>query len=539
MAEPQSVTARRKQLYIPEENSAFIEAQNAPPSAYERMKQDAVRRSYDEALRLTGSEERARSASRMVANRLGIGEAIWTGIIAPEAALAGAGRLVGAATQAFGRGAPASGPVLRNALTAEERLALPAPRSGPAIEMPPPRQAPPPARDVRSAPDELARFEGEGGLTADEIAAHRQAVLDRISAEQAFRQRQLQTMEGEGGAAPGRAINQRRIKGTEDAAFRDRQMSALEGEGGITSDAIERARQIAIARLEGEAARREMEIARFIDEGGGMAMNRPMEQGVRQPGTGFTLGEGGETVIPPRPTFTRLGEPSFGLPAIRPGSEMSKTGPLIEGNAASNRYLSNLLSPAVFGALGLSAGDTAIQNARDILGRPSRQPEAIGRQPGSSDRQPIPVREMDSTLFGEDSGPRPAPMRAVDSTLAGYDLPRDIPMPPRRPTNIMPSEGPMPPPRPREVEAAKSILSSIFGGQNYQSNNRPVVEDRKVNWGDSDRASDFFRAERAARELGILPPVERASGGQVDGGKPPKDAALTKALEIIHDLLRR
>jgi len=80
-------------------------------------------------------------------------------------------------------------------------------------------------------------------------------------------------------------------------------------------------------------------------------------------------------------------------------------------------------------------------------------------------------------------------------------------------------------------------LSRIFSGQDYQSNSRPVVEGRKVNWGDPDRPEDFFRADKAARELGILPPIERASGGEVRREKPPKDAALVKALDIIDRLM--
>jgi hypothetical protein len=106
-------------------------------------------------------------------------------------------------------------------------------------------------------------------------------------------------------------------------------------------------------------------------------------------------------------------------------------------------------------------------------------------------------------------------------------------MPPRRPESLSRSETP----------AADSILRRIFSGQDYQSNSRPVVENKRVNWGDSENAADFFRADRAARELGTLPPVERASGGQVGQagqggqGKPHKDAALVKALEIIERLM--
>jgi hypothetical protein len=97
----------------------------------------------------------------------------------------------------------------------------------------------------------------------------------------------------------------------------------------------------------------------------------------------------------------------------------------------------------------------------------------------------------------------------------------------------------MPPRRP-ETPAADSILRRIFSGQDYQSNSRPVVENKRVNWADPENAADFFRADRAARELGTLPPVERASGGQVGQagqGKMHKDAALVKALEIIERLM--
>ena len=57
-----------------------------------------------------------------------------------------------------------------------------------------------------------------------------------------------------------------------------------------------------------------------------------------------------------------------------------------------------------------------------------------------------------------------------------------------------------------------------------------------VNWGSPESAADFFRADKALmakrkEEEG------RAAGGGV-GGKPDKDAALHKALEIIHHMIR-
>ena len=116
---------------------------------------------------------------------------------------------------------------------------------------------------------------------------------------------------------------------------------------------------------------------------------------------------------------------------------------------------------------------------------------------------PMPVRQMDSTLFGEDVGARPAPMRAMDSTLAGYDMPPNVPLPPRRPADV---GAPM-----QLASAAPSVRESfmqrLLSGPNYQSNSMPVVPQggaqsvRDINFADPDNAADFFRAERALRAL--------------------------------------
>jgi len=80
--------------------------------------------------------------------------------------------------------------------------------------------------------------------------------------------------------------------------------------------------------------------------------------------------------------------------------------------------------------------------------------------------------------------------------------------------------------------SSPGILSRIFSGKDYQSNSRPVMEDETVNWGNPDSAADFFRADKARMAM-----EGRASGGSVNG-KPDKDAALHKALEIIHHMIR-
>ena len=109
---------------------------------------------------------------------------------------------------------------------------------------------------------------------------------------------------------------------------------------------------------------------------------------------------------------------------------------------------------------------------------------------------------------------------------------------------------PLPPSRELQAQAraeqpSDGILSRIFSGGNYQSNNELVdkpMNGAPVNWGNSDSASDFFRADKAlmaqrAAEKAASSDDNRARGGGV-GGKPDKDAALHKALEIIHHMIR-
>jgi hypothetical protein len=123
---------------------------------------------------------------------------------------------------------------------------------------------------------------------------------------------------------------------------------------------------------------------------------------------------------------------------------------------------------------------------------------------------PMPVRQMDSTLFGEDVGARPIPMRAMDSTLAGYDMPPNVPLPPRRPADV---GAPM-----QLASAAPSVRESfmqrLLSGPNYQSNSMPALMTpqgptpsgaampQQINWGDPDSAADFVRANQAY--MGLL-----------------------------------
>ena len=87
------------------------------------------------------------------------------------------------------------------------------------------------------------------------------------------------------------------------------------------------------------------------------------------------------------------------------------------------------------------------------------------------------------------------------------------------------------------------FLSRLFSGPSYQSTGDKVVgDDGKVNWGSSDSAADFVRADRASMAQQQAPSSGdnddgKKRGGAVDG-KKGKDEAIHKALEIIHHLLR-
>jgi hypothetical protein len=115
---------------------------------------------------------------------------------------------------------------------------------------------------------------------------------------------------------------------------------------------------------------------------------------------------------------------------------------------------------------------------------------------------------------------------AIRNTQAPMMMSAGMPMALQQPAP-MPAAPPMPPPRPAAAPmqiapapAAPSVregfMQRLLGGPNYQSNNMPVVMSpqgpmasggflpQSVNWGDPESAADFFRADQAARQLGLL-----------------------------------
>jgi hypothetical protein len=184
-----------------------------------------------------------------------------------------------------------------------------------------------------------------------------------------------------------------------------------------------------------------------------------------------------------------------------------------------------------------------------VAGIPAGAPAQIVPQPergyeGDSPRERIAVTAANDLIARQ--------REAADSGLldrANFNDENAIPNPQR---SAPAARMPLPVRRPESLNAAPSqgLLSRIFSGQDYQSSNAlasdprlagqsaKVVQDGKVNWGDRDNAADFFRAD-AARMAMEKKAAEEGEGKAKGGAVAGKDAALHKALEIIHHLLTR
>lgn len=87
-----------------------------------------------------------------------------------------------------------------------------------------------------------------------------------------------------------------------------------------------------------------------------------------------------------------------------------------------------------------------------------------------------------------------------------------------------------------EVQSTGQQVVQRMQGPMAQGQDRPTT---RLNWGDSDSAADFIRADKARQELEksgeAFTGLKRGGAAQAPG----KDAALHKALEIIHHMLTR
>ena len=101
--------------------------------------------------------------------------------------------------------------------------------------------------------------------------------------------------------------------------------------------------------------------------------------------------------------------------------------------------------------------------------------------------------------------------------------------------------------------SSPGILSKIFSGKDYQSNGQTVntpTGGAPVNWGSSDSAADFFRADKALSQMKAQQAADAMSGatterrggsvtGKGQGQSEKMPDPIHKALEIIHHLLIR
>jgi hypothetical protein len=525
MADPayRPITPRSlgRNAYVPENDPEFMRRQQEP-SSYDLFKQSVIQSAYNEALRATGSEERAREAASSVSRKMFRTELVGSALV-PEAAMAGAGRAVNVAKGLFGRGqaAESASPLLlapprRNAMMPDEMLAADTPsvlRMAP--DRPPslassqslprleydiptiPRRDIPPARDVVSSPfDDIGRLAGEGGVTDDAVMAGRRMAQERLAAEEAFRARQLASMEGEGGTYAGNVAAQRGVDQSQRASQLSREMGTFEGEGGVTSDAIRAAKDMYARRQAAEQAVQQARIDSMIGEGGGGAISR-----TPPPGTGFRLGESSSSGVY-RPDFTMPGGSQFGLPAVRGGTDVARTGAPASASATGGYDVGAILR--MLGGAGMGGGATsvALNTARDLRGE-GQAGAAVPSNPASVGNLGLPMAEAPAALYGLNGLP--------DDALGGTPVATTS--------------------RRQSAAASAAPVSDPASVAMFQA-----YLDEAMQGDSSGRADLFFRADRERmREDGL------ARGGAANGsGKSSssgKDAAMHKALEIIHHMM--
>ena len=560
MADPayRPITPRSlgRNAYVPENDPEFMRRQQEP-SSYDLFKQSVIQNAYNEALRATGSEERAREAASSVSRKMFRTELVGSALV-PEAAMAGAGRAVNVAKGLFGRGQAAEtagtasplllAPPRRNAMFPDEMMAADTPsvlRMAP--DRPPslansqslprleydiptiPRRDIPPARDVVSSPfDDIGRLAGEGGITDDAVMAGRRMAQERLAAEEAFRARQLASMEGEGGTYAGNVAAQRGVDQSQRASQLSREMGTFEGEGGVTADAIRAAKDMYARRQAAEQAVQQARIDSMIGEGGGGAISR-----TPPPGTGFRLGESSSSGVY-RPDFTMPGGSQFGLPAVRGGTGVATTGAPASATgaapAAGGYDVGAILRMLGGAGMGGGAASVALNTARDLRGEGQagaavnevlqQTPAVTGGSPTADETSGIvapnnlglPMADAPAALYGLESPNLGLPAAALPAALYGLEPPASRSGSGRTAASAAPASDPA------SVAMFQAYLDEAMQGDS------------------SGRADLFFRADRQRmKEEGL------ARGGAANGsGKSSssgKDAAMHKALEIIHHMM--
>jgi hypothetical protein len=154
---------------------------------------------------------------------------------------------------------------------------------------------------------------------------------------------------------------------------------------------------------------------------------------------------------------------------------------------------------------------------------------------------PTKMFEENYANFQRYGSPKPPAQTQLPPAVMGGNAPAQ-----QRPASAAPAGG-------------GSFLDKIFSGKDYQSSGGLLQQkqdgNRVLNWGDSDSAADFFRADAMKRRLedqqqqftgrsgsDIDYENRMASEGKARGGaaeqKPSKEAMLHKSLEIIHHMIK-
>ncbi len=329
-------------------------------------------------------------------------------------------------------------------------------------------------------------------------------------AEQDFVRDQLARMGDEGNVGPLNELLRRQINEAADRNYSQNQLSTLEGEGGVTADAIQAAKDLHNNRIAKEQAIREAEVARWEDEGGGMAHSRVPPVFTRD----FTMGE---TV--PMTHGILQGKPYYGPLATRSSTEMVGTlGPEITPeiaaalNAAKGAGNANLPLLAALGLGGFGGGYALSQ--------------LYGGQPGAAvppSGGPIPQETNASQPQGRSVAPSARqPLNLPPDAPDGFVLTRD-------------AEGK------RASPVIQQAIEAAFQSAANRQEAPKAPERTTIDWGDPNRASDFFRASKqmqeainAGKDVGYYGQKEKR-GGSVE----KKPDSVHKALEIIHHLITR
>ena len=323
-------------------------------------------------------------------------------------------------------------------------------------------------------------------------------------AEQDFVRDQLARIGDEGNVAPSNELLRRQINEAADRNYSQKQISTIEGEGGPTADAIQAAKDLHNSRIAKEQDFREAERGRFEDDGGGMANGRVPPVFTRD----FTMGE---TV--PMTHGILQGKPYYGPLANRSTTDMVGTlGPEITPeiaaalNAAKGAGNSNL---PLLAALGLG-GAGGIYGLSQLYGN---QPGAAVPPSGGQIHQEANAAPPQGRSVEID----PSTGLPVEGGGANYTGPAAT--------------------RGAKLSPIQAAMAAIANRQEAPK----APERTTIDWGDPDRASDFFRASKqmqeainAGKDVGYYGQKEKR-GGSVE----KKPDSVHKALEIIHHLITR